>query len=85
MMLMGGLSPAVCLPSSPRWLNFFLQGDEKDMYRVEMQRTITQIAVLEFEDGDKSDAIRRAREQREIAEWETTDTDYDFPDVSEVA
>jgi len=55
------------------------------MYRVEMQRTITQIAVLEFEDGDKSDAIRRSREQGEIAEWETTDTDYDFPDVSEVA
>ena len=54
-------------------------------YQVTMQRTITQLASFDIEAADKKDAVWRANAMRETVDWDTTDADYDIPDIEEVA
>ena len=55
------------------------------VYQVQMQRTITQLASFEVQAVTKSGAIAIVNANRESLDWSTTDTDYDFPDIEEVA
>jgi hypothetical protein len=55
------------------------------VYQVQMQRTMTQQASIEVEAVDKRQAIAMANGRRESLDWSTTDTDYEYPDIEEVA
>jgi hypothetical protein len=54
-------------------------------YQVEIQRTITQLAIIEVDAVNKRDACTMANARRETVEWSTTDTDYEVSDLYEVA
>ena len=53
-------------------------------YQVDMQRIITQSAIIEIDAKDAQEARSKANDMRENVEWGTTDTDYDI-EVSHVA
>ena len=54
-------------------------------FQIQMQRTITELASFEMEAADKHEAYRKANAMRESLDWSTTDTDYEYPDIEEVA
>jgi hypothetical protein len=53
-------------------------------YNVPMQRTIVQYVMMEIEADDVEAAIGKASAIREMADWSTTDTDYDEIDPEDV-
>ena len=53
-------------------------------FEVFAQRTMIQQASITVEADSKESAKMIAKQIRESIEWNTTDTEYDFSDISEV-